>query len=104
MDLKALLRNHGVGLSDFHPCHGLSRQLHFFTNQHVAGETIVGAGPVLFPLQRVYRVPRLGLFSDFLLGLATAQAFPGPKVSFAGYLGALLAVRSTRRLHSQFCV
>lgn len=66
-----------------------------FANLYLAGTIIVGGGPVVIPLLREYVVvegwvgPR-----DFLIGLAVAQAFPGPNFNFAVFLGSLTAVNS----------
>lgn len=73
----------------------LNRPLLFklFSNMFLAGTIIFGGGPVVIPLLRSYVVSE-GWVSprDFLLGLAIIQAFPGPNLNFAVYLGGLTAV------------
>ncbi|KAL5589416.1 hypothetical protein FOVSG1_011283 [Fusarium oxysporum f. sp. vasinfectum] len=66
-----------------------------FANLYLAGTIIFGGGPVVIPLLREYIVaegwvtPR-----DFLIGLAIAQAFPGPNFNFAVFLGGLTAANN----------
>ena len=64
-----------------------------FANLYLAGTIIFGGGPVVIPLLREYVVAE-GWVSprDFLIGLAIAQAFPGPNFNFAVFLGGLTAV------------
>ncbi|VTO92987.1 unnamed protein product [Fusarium graminearum] len=64
-----------------------------FANLYLAGAIIFGGGPVVIPLLREYVVAE-GWVSprDFLIGLAIAQAFPGPNFNFAVFLGGLTAV------------
>ncbi|KAL7911167.1 chromate transporter domain-containing protein [Trichoderma velutinum] len=66
-----------------------------FANLYLAGTIIFGGGPVVIPLLREYVVAE-GWVSprDFLIGLAIAQAFPGPNFNFAVFLGALAASNS----------
>ena len=63
-----------------------------FSNLYLAGTIIFGGGPVVIPLLREYIVAE-GWVSprDFLIGLAIAQAFPGPNFNFAVFLGSLTA-------------
>ncbi|KAH8881270.1 hypothetical protein GQ53DRAFT_518390 [Thozetella sp. PMI_491] len=63
-----------------------------FANLYLAGTIIFGGGPVVIPLLREYVVAE-GWVSprDFLIGLAIAQAFPGPNFNFAVFLGSLTA-------------
>ncbi|KAF4992159.1 hypothetical protein FGRMN_7365 [Fusarium graminum] len=63
-----------------------------FANLYLAGTIIFGGGPVVIPLLREYVVAE-GWVSprDFLIGLAIAQAFPGPNFNFAVFLGGLTA-------------
>ncbi|KAL7798178.1 chromate transporter domain-containing protein [Trichoderma ceciliae] len=63
-----------------------------FANLYLAGTIIFGGGPVVIPLLREYVVAE-GWVSprDFLIGLAIAQAFPGPNFNFAVFLGSLAA-------------
>ncbi|KFA67652.1 hypothetical protein S40285_04956 [Stachybotrys chlorohalonatus IBT 40285] len=63
-----------------------------FANLYLAGTIIFGGGPVVIPLLREYIVAE-GWVSprDFLIGLAIAQAFPGPNFNFAVFLGGLVA-------------
>ncbi|KAL8409844.1 hypothetical protein RB594_008070 [Gaeumannomyces avenae] len=63
-----------------------------FSNLFLAGTIIFGGGPVVIPLLREYVVAQ-GWVSprDFLIGLAVAQAFPGPNFNFAVFLGGLAA-------------
>ncbi|KAL8383276.1 hypothetical protein RB595_006842 [Gaeumannomyces hyphopodioides] len=63
-----------------------------FANLLLAGTIIFGGGPVVIPLLREYVVAE-GWVSprDFLIGLAVAQAFPGPNFNFAVFLGGLAA-------------
>jgi chromate transport protein ChrA len=75
--------------------HSPSRGFSLFANLYLAGTIIFGGGPVVIPLLREYVVnegwesPR-----DFLFGLATIQAFPGPNFNFAVYLGTLAVAGS----------
>ncbi|KAI0111792.1 chromate transporter-domain-containing protein [Daldinia grandis] len=64
-----------------------------FANLYLAGTIIFGGGPVVIPLLREYVVAQ-GWVSprDFLIGLAIAQAFPGPNFNFAVFLGGLTAI------------
>ncbi|OTB19812.1 hypothetical protein K445DRAFT_313585 [Daldinia sp. EC12] len=64
-----------------------------FANLYLAGTIIFGGGPVVIPLLREYVVAE-GWVSprDFLIGLAIAQAFPGPNFNFAVFLGGLTAI------------
>lgn len=64
--------------------------LALFNNMFLAGTIIFGGGPVVIPLLREY-VVQTGWVTprDFILGLAIAQAFPGPNFCFAVYLGSL---------------
>ncbi|KAI1503525.1 chromate transporter-domain-containing protein [Biscogniauxia marginata] len=64
-----------------------------FANMYLAGTVIFGGGPVVIPLLREYIVAE-GWVSprDFLIGLALIQAFPGPNVNFAVFLGSLTAI------------
>ncbi|KAL6864187.1 chromate transporter domain-containing protein [Trichoderma novae-zelandiae] len=66
-----------------------------FANLYLAGTIIFGGGPVVIPLLREYIVAE-GWVSprDFLIGLAIAQAFPGPNFNFAVFLGTLAASNS----------
>ncbi|RFU81308.1 chromate transporter [Trichoderma arundinaceum] len=66
-----------------------------FANLYLAGTIIFGGGPVVIPLLREYIVAE-GWVSprDFLIGLAIAQAFPGPNFNFAVFLGSLAAHNS----------
>jgi chromate transport protein ChrA len=66
-----------------------------FANLYLAGTIIFGGGPVVIPLLREYIVDE-GWVSprDFLIGLAIAQAFPGPNFNFAVFLGGLAAVNA----------
>ncbi|CAI6099900.1 unnamed protein product [Clonostachys chloroleuca] len=66
-----------------------------FANLYLAGTIIFGGGPVVIPLLREYIVAE-GWVSprDFLIGLAIAQAFPGPNFNFAVFLGGLTAINS----------
>ncbi|KAI5862478.1 chromate transporter-domain-containing protein [Durotheca rogersii] len=66
-----------------------------FANLYLAGTIIFGGGPVVIPLLREYVVAE-GWVSprDFLIGLALAQAFPGPNFNFAVFLGGLTAANS----------
>ena len=66
-----------------------------FANLLLAGTIIFGGGPVVIPLLREYVVVE-GWVSprDFLIGLAIAQAFPGPNFNFAVFLGGLSAINS----------
>lgn len=66
-----------------------------FANLYLAGTIIFGGGPVVIPLLREYVVAE-GWVSprDFLIGLAIAQAFPGPNFNFAVFLGGLTAINS----------
>ncbi len=66
-----------------------------FANLYLAGTIIFGGGPVVIPLLREYVVAE-GWVSprDFLIGLAIAQAFPGPNFNFAVFLGGLAASNS----------
>jgi len=66
-----------------------------FSNLYLAGTIIFGGGPVVIPLLREYIVAE-GWVSprDFLIGLAIAQAFPGPNFNFAVFLGSLTAANS----------
>ncbi|KAK4073052.1 hypothetical protein Purlil1_13179 [Purpureocillium lilacinum] len=66
-----------------------------FANLYLAGTIIFGGGPVVIPLLREYIVAE-GWVSprDFLIGLAIAQAFPGPNFNFAVFLGGLAAINS----------
>ncbi|KAL7934900.1 chromate transporter domain-containing protein [Trichoderma chlorosporum] len=66
-----------------------------FANLYLAGTIIFGGGPVVIPLLREYVVAE-GWVSprDFLIGLAIAQAFPGPNFNFAVFLGTLAASNS----------
>ncbi|KAH7201456.1 chromate transporter-domain-containing protein [Fusarium oxysporum] len=66
-----------------------------FANLYLAGTIIFGGGPVVIPLLREYIVAE-GWVSprDFLIGLAIAQAFPGPNFNFAVFLGGLTAIHS----------
>jgi chromate transport protein ChrA len=66
-----------------------------FANLYLAGTIIFGGGPVVIPLLREYVVAE-GWVSprDFLIGLAIAQAFPGPNFNFAVFLGGLTALNS----------
>jgi chromate transport protein ChrA len=66
-----------------------------FSNLYLAGTIIFGGGPVVIPLLREYVVAE-GWVSprDFLIGLAIAQAFPGPNFNFAVFLGGLTAINS----------
>ncbi|KAH7308480.1 chromate transporter-domain-containing protein [Stachybotrys elegans] len=66
-----------------------------FANLYLAGTIIFGGGPVVIPLLREYIVAE-GWVSprDFLIGLAIAQAFPGPNFNFAVFLGGLSASNS----------
>ncbi|KAL7941674.1 chromate transporter domain-containing protein [Trichoderma barbatum] len=66
-----------------------------FSNLYLAGTIIFGGGPVVIPLLREYIVAE-GWVSprDFLIGLAIAQAFPGPNFNFAVFLGTLVASNS----------
>jgi chromate transport protein ChrA len=69
--------------------------LALFNNMFLAGTIIFGGGPVVIPLLREYVVqPGWVTPRDFILGLAIAQAFPGPNFNFAVYLGSL-AIAST---------
>lgn len=69
--------------------------LALFNNMFLAGTIIFGGGPVVIPLLREYVVePGWVTARDFILGLAIAQAFPGPNFDFAVYLGSL-ALAST---------
>lgn len=69
--------------------------LALFNNMFLAGTIIFGGGPVVIPLLRAYVVePGWVTPRDFILGLAIAQAFPGPNFDFAVYLGSL-AIAST---------
>jgi chromate transport protein ChrA len=72
---------------------GLSQpplSLALFNNMFLAGTIIFGGGPVVIPLLREYVVqPGWVTPRDFILGLAIAQAFPGPNFCFAVYLGSL---------------
>ncbi|KAI1860118.1 hypothetical protein JX265_010042 [Neoarthrinium moseri] len=63
-----------------------------FANLYLAGTIIFGGGPVVIPLLREYIVAE-GWVSprDFMIGLAIAQAFPGPNFNFAVFLGGLAA-------------
>lgn len=65
-----------------------------FANLYLAGTIIFGGGPVVIPLLREYVVAE-GWVSprDFLIGLAIAQAFPGPNFNFAVFLGGLTAIQ-----------
>ncbi|KAM0197324.1 hypothetical protein ACHAPA_004042 [Fusarium lateritium] len=65
-----------------------------FANLYLAGTIIFGGGPVVIPLLREYVVAE-GWVSprDFLIGLAIAQAFPGPNFNFAVFLGGLTAAQ-----------
>ncbi|XP_006460321.1 hypothetical protein AGABI2DRAFT_67007 [Agaricus bisporus var. bisporus H97] len=64
--------------------------LALFNNMFLAGTIIFGGGPVVIPLLREYVVqPGWVTPRDFILGLAIAQAFPGPNFNFAVYLGSL---------------
>ncbi|KAK2597391.1 hypothetical protein QQS21_006015 [Conoideocrella luteorostrata] len=66
-----------------------------FANLYLAGTIIFGGGPVVIPLLREYVVAE-GWVSprDFLIGLAIAQAFPGPNFNFAVFLGGLAAINT----------
>ncbi|KAK1969701.1 chromate transporter [Colletotrichum sublineola] len=66
-----------------------------FSNLYLAGTIIFGGGPVVIPLLREYIVAE-GWVSprDFLIGLAIAQAFPGPNFNFAVFLGGLTAINA----------
>lgn len=66
-----------------------------FANLYLAGTIIFGGGPVVIPLLREYIVAE-GWVSprDFIIGLAIAQAFPGPNFNFAVFLGGLTAINS----------
>jgi chromate transport protein ChrA len=66
-----------------------------FGNLYLAGTIIFGGGPVVIPLLREYIVAE-GWVSprDFLIGLAIAQAFPGPNFNFAVFLGSLTAINN----------
>ncbi|KAI9151557.1 transporter [Paramyrothecium foliicola] len=66
-----------------------------FANLYLAGTIIFGGGPVVIPLLREYVVDE-GWVSprDFLIGLAIAQAFPGPNFNFAVFLGSLTAINA----------
>ncbi|KAI1813738.1 chromate transporter-domain-containing protein [Poronia punctata] len=66
-----------------------------FSNLYLAGTIIFGGGPVVIPLLREYIVAE-GWVSprDFLIGLAIAQAFPGPNFNFAVFLGTLTAANN----------
>lgn len=74
------------------PSHDRPLLFSLFANLYLAGTIIFGGGPVVIPLLREYIVaegwvaPR-----DFLIGLAVAQAFPGPNFNFAVFLGGLAA-------------
>ncbi len=69
--------------------------LAIFNNMFLAGTIIFGGGPVVIPLLRAYVVdPGWVTPRDFILGLAIAQAFPGPNFAFAVYLGSLAIASS----------
>lgn len=62
---------------------------------YLAGTVIFGGGPVVMPLLRSYVVdPGWVSSRDFLIGLAIIQAFPGPNLNFAIFLGALTVQNS----------
>ncbi|KAH7012579.1 chromate transporter [Microdochium trichocladiopsis] len=72
---------------------GKSLLFSLFANMYLAGTIIFGGGPVVIPLLREYTVAEGWLSTrDFLIGLAIAQAFPGPNFNFAVYLGSLTAI------------
>ncbi|KAL0938314.1 chromate transporter [Colletotrichum truncatum] len=66
-----------------------------FSNLYLAGTIIFGGGPVVIPLLREYIVTENWVSPrDFLIGLAIAQAFPGPNFNFAVFLGGLTAINA----------
>ncbi|KAK8029917.1 chromate transporter [Apiospora rasikravindrae] len=98
-------RHHRRLFRDLHHRHGPARLLpqtppflfRLFANMYLAGTIIFGGGPVVIPLLREYVVAE-GWVSprDFLVGLAVAQAFPGPNFNFAVFLGSLAAINQAR--------
>jgi chromate transporter len=70
---------------------GASQALLYFDAFYRAGSLIFGGGHVVLPLLKAEVVAPGWLTEDaFLAGYGAAQAIPGPLLSFAAYLGAIM--------------
>jgi chromate transporter len=84
---------------------GVSQALSYFDAFYRAGSLIFGGGHVVLPLLKAEVVAPGWLSEDaFLAGYGAAQAIPGPLLSFAAYLGAIMTPPPNGWLGALLCL
>jgi chromate transporter len=84
---------------------GASQALSYFDAFYRAGSLIFGGGHVVLPLLKAEVVAPGWLSEDaFLAGYGAAQAIPGPLLSFAAYLGAVMIPEPNGWLGAVICL
>jgi chromate transporter len=84
---------------------GASQALSYFDAFYRAGSLIFGGGHVVLPLLKAEVVPPGWLSEDaFLAGYGAAQAIPGPLLSFAAYLGAIMTPQPNGWMGAVICL
>ena len=84
---------------------GASQALSYFDTFYRAGALIFGSGHVVLPLLKAEVVNPGWLSEDtFLAGYGAAQAIPGPLLSFAAYLGAIMTPEPNGWLGAVICL
>lgn len=84
---------------------GASQALSYFDAFYRAGSLIFGGGHVVLPLLKAEVVAPGWIAEDtFLAGYGAAQAIPGPLLSFAAYLGAIMIPEPNGWLGAVICL
>lgn len=82
-----------------------SRDIAVFDSFYRSGSLVFGGGHVVLPLLREELVPRGWMGDDvFLAGYGAAQAVPGPRFSFAAFLGTIMYGGSFGWLGGLWCL